>query len=155
MGRTRKPVSEQKGHLRVIDMQKRLAEEEMAASGKAPLRTPPDAMFFDENAKKEWKRSVKLLKEQKLFGDLDRNNLLCYCNAFAQYLKATQDLKESGTFTTADGKKHPLVLVQKDFLAEAKTYAALCGLTMDSRLKAAAKKTDAVETQIKKKCGGI
>lgn len=127
----------------------------MATGGKSSLRTPPDTMFFDENAKKEWKRSVKLLKEQKLFGDLDRNNLLCYCNAFAQYLKATKDLKEAGTFTTGNGKKHPLILVQKDFLVEAKTYAALCGLTMDSRLKAAAKKTDAVETQIKKKFGGI
>lgn len=155
MGRTRKPVSGQTGHLRVIDMQERLAEEEMASGGKASLRTPPDEMFFDENAKKEWKRAVKLLKEQKLFGDLDRNNLLCYCNAFAQYLKATQQLREAGAFVTANGKKHPLVLVQKDFLAEAKAYAALCGLTVDSRLKAAAKKTDETEKQIRKNFGAI
>lgn len=155
MGRTRKPVAEQKGHLRVIDMQKRLDEEKMASGGKTSFRAPPDDMFYNDVAKKEWKRAAKILREQKLFGDLDRNNLLCYCNAFAQYLKATQQLRETGGFVTPGGKKHPLVLAQKDFLAEAKMYAALCGLTMDSRLKAAAKKTDETEKQIRKNFGAI
>ncbi len=56
MGRTRKPVSEQKGHLRVIDMQKRLAEEEMAAGGKTSLSdSAPHRCFLTKTRKKSGK----------------------------------------------------------------------------------------------------
>lgn len=92
MGRPRKPLTEQRGNLTVITMQTREAEEDSVTTDKNQLKRPP-TWLIDNVAKKEWRRIVKELEKINLIGNLDRNNLGGYCNAFANYVKATEILK--------------------------------------------------------------
>ena len=158
MGRSRKPLEMQKGNITVIDVNKRKKEEESVIVGREQLEKPP-TWLVDNVAKKEWKRLVKELSEIDIIGNLDRNNLAGYCNAFANYQKATKELKEapfciekqtrSGPVTV----RNPLIDVQRLYAEEMRKFASLCGLTIDSRLKAAVNKTTETEDTVKKKFG--
>lgn len=160
MGRPRKPLAAQKGHLKVIDMQNRSAEEQDVSTTKDQLKRPPD-WLIDDVAKKEWRRIVKELKQINLVGNLDRNNLGGYCNAFANYVKATDILKEQTYYIDRETRngvivvKNPMVDIQKTYADEMRRFASLCGLTIDSRLKAAATKTSKTQETIETKFGVI
>lgn len=160
MGRTRKPLAEQRGNLTVLTMQTRAAEEESVSTGKNQLKRPPD-WLIDDVAKKEWRRIVKELEKIGLIGNLDRNNLGGYCNAFANYVKATNILKEQTYYIDRETRngvivvKNPMVDIQRTYADEMRRFASLCGLTIDSRLKAAAVKTDKTREDITKKFGNI
>lgn len=103
MGRPRKPLEMQKGNLTIISMEQRRNEEKKTKTGSNQLSRPPD-WLIDEVAVKEWKRIVKELKKINLIGNLDRNNLGGYCNAFANYIKATEILKNQ-TFMSKELKR--------------------------------------------------
>lgn len=160
MGRPRKPVDMQKGNLTVITKERRQREEKKARTGTNQLRTAPKWLINDE-AKNEWKRIVKELKEIELIGNLDRNNLGGYCNAFANYVKVTELLKNQEYYLERETRtgtilvKNPLVDIQKSYAEEMRKFAALCGLTIDSRLKAVATKTDVEKQELEKRFGGI
>ncbi len=160
MGRPRKPLAEQRGNLTVLTMQTRAAEEESVSTGKNQLKRPPD-WLIDDVAKKEWRRIVKELEKIGLIGNLDRNNLGGYCNAFANYVKATNILKEQTYYIDRETRngvivvKNPMVDIQRTYADEMRRFASLCGLTIDSRLKAAAVKTDKTREDITKKFGNI
>lgn len=160
MGRPRKPLAEQRGNLTVLTMQTRAAEEESVSTGKNQLKRPPD-WLIDDVAKKEWRRIVKELEKIGLIGNLDRNNLGGYCNAFANYLKATNILKEQTYYIDRETRngvivvKNPMVDIQRTYADEMRRFASLCGLTIDSRLKAAAVKADKTLEDITKKFGNI
>ena len=51
--------------------------------------------------------------------------------------------------------KNPMVDIQKGYAEEMRRFAALCGLTIDSRLKIASAKTSKVEDEIESKFGII
>lgn len=160
MGRPRKPLAEQRGNLTVLTMQTRAAEEESVSTGKNQLKRPPD-WLIDDVAKKEWRRIVKELEKIGLIGNLDRNNLGGYCNAFANYVKVTNILKEQTYYIDRETRngvivvKNPMVDIQRTYADEMRRFASLCGLTIDSRLKAAAVKTDKTREDITKKFGNI
>ena len=160
MGRPRKPPAEQRGNLTVLTMQTRAAEEESVSTGKNQLKRPPD-WLIDDVAKKEWRRIVKELEKIGLIGNLDRNNLGGYCNAFANYVKATNILKEQTYYIDRETRngvivvKNPMVDIQRTYADEMRRFASLCGLTIDSRLKTAAVKTDKTREDITKKFGNI
>ena len=160
MGRPRKPLAEQRGNLTVLTMQTRAAEEESVSTGKNQLKRPPD-WLIDNKEKKEWRRIVKELEKIGLIGNLDRNNLGGYCNAFANYVKATNILKEQTYYIDRETRngvivvKNPMVDIQRTYADEMRRFASLCGLTIDSRLKAAAVKTDKTREDITKKFGNI
>lgn len=160
MGRPRKPLAEQRGNLTVLTMQTRAAEEESISTGKNQLKRPPD-WLIDDVAKKEWRRIVKELEKIGLIGNLDRNNLGGYCNAFANYVKVTNILKEQTYYIDRETRngvivvKNPMVDIQRTYADEMRRFASLCGLTIDSRLKAAAVKTDKTREDITKKFGNI
>ena len=48
-----------------------------------------------------------------------------------------------------------MIDIQANYAAEMRKFAALCGLTLDSRLKAAVKKVDEKEEKLEKKFGAI
>lgn len=160
MPRPRKPIDMQKGNLTVISGQKRRMEEDSISTDKDQLKRPPKWLINDI-ARKEWRRIVKELNEINIIGNLDLNNLGGYCNAFANYVKATDILKEQSYYIDRETRngiivvKNPMVDIQKGFAEEMRKFAAICGLTIDSRLKVAAVKTEAAEENIKKKYGNI
>ncbi len=160
MGRSRKPIDIQKGNITVINSQKRRSEEKSMETDNDQLKTPP-RWLIDDVAKKEWRRIIKELEKIKLIGNLDRNNLGGYCNAFANYIKATDILKQQTFYIDRETRngiivvKNPMVDIQKTYAEEMRKFASLCGLTIDSRLKAAAVKTDETEKDIHRKFGNI
>lgn len=160
MPRPKKPIDMQKAHNTIVEKQKRKQEEQYVVTGNNQLKTPPKWLINDV-AKKEWRRIIKELKQIEIVGNLDYANLAGYCNAYANYIKATEVLNKQEYYIereTRTGKmvvKNPMVDVQATYAAEMRKFAALCGLTIDSRLKAAVTKRDKKEEAITEKFGAI
>lgn len=160
MARPRKTIEMQTAHLSLIQRQQREDEEESVRTGKDQLKTPPKWLINDV-AKKEWRRIVKQLQEINIVGNLDRANLGGYCNAYANYIKATEILKDQTFYVERETRtgiivvKNPMVDIQQTYASEMRKFASLCGLTIDSRLKTSAAKTEKIEDEIKKKFGNI
>lgn len=152
MGRTRKQLSEQKGHLTKKQQTRRQTEQELVRTDNKYLMTPP-CWLINETAVKEYKRLVKAMKDMDMLGDLDANNLACYCNAYANYLKATEQLDE---LVISGGKfENPLIGIQIKYAKEMRDFARLCGLSIDSRLKFAAVKLNGIDDDINDEFGNI
>ena len=160
MARQRKVVDMQSAHLTQKDRQKKKQEECEIVTGNEDLEKTP-AWLLNAEAKKEWKRITAELKKIEIVGNLDYVNLACYCNAYANYVKVTRQLKketyciERETRTGTIIVKNPLIDIQTNYAAEMRKFAGLCGLTIDSRLKAAVKKVDKKEEKLEKKFGAI
>ncbi len=160
MPRPKKPIDMQKAHLTLVEKQNRKAEEDSVTTGNSQLKTPPRWLINDV-AKKEWRRIVRELNKIQIVGNLDYANLGGYCNAYANYIQVTEILKdqtysiERETRTGTIIVKNPLVDIQTNYAAEMRRFAALCGLTIDSRLKAAVVKTEKTEDMITEKFGNI
>ena len=160
MGKLKKPIDMQKAHLTLVEKQNRRQEEESVVTGNNQLKTPPKWLIND-TAKKEWRRIVKELHKIDIVGNLDYANLGGYCNAYANYIKATEILKDQTYYIDRETRtgvivvKNPMVDIQTNYAAEMRKFAALCGLTIDSRLKAAVTKTEKTEDMIQQKFGNI
>lgn len=160
MARQRKPVEMQKGNLTVLQQEKKRLEEEYVRTGKNQLNTPP-IWLIDDIAKKEFKRIVKELKEINVVGNLDLNNLGAYCNAFSNYIHVTEQLNGQDYYVVRETRtgtivvKNPLVDIQTNYASEMRKFASLCGMTIDSRLKAATTKVNKEQEEITRKFGGI
>lgn len=160
MPRPKKPIDMQKAHLTLVEKQNRKTEEDSVTTGNNQLKTPPRWLINDV-AKKEWRRIVRELNKIQIIGNLDYANLGGYCNAYANYIQVTEILKdqtysiERETRTGTIIVKNPLVDIQTNYAAEMRRFAALCGLTIDSRLKAAVVKTEKTEDMITEKFGNI
>lgn len=160
MGKTRKPIDMQKAHLTLVEKQNRKMEEESVTTGNNQLKTPPK-WLIDDTAKKEWRRIVKELNKISIVGNLDYANLGGYCNAYANYIKATNILKEQTYYIDRETRngvivvKNPMVDIQTNYANEMRKFASLCGLTIDSRLKAAVTKTEKTEEMIQERFGNI
>lgn len=160
MGKLKKPIDMQKAHLTLMEKQNRRQEEESVVTGNNQLKTPPKWLIND-TAKKEWRRIVKELNKIDIVGNLDYANLGGYCNAYANYIKATEILKDQTYYIDRETRtgvivvKNPMVDIQTNYATEMRKFAALCGLTIDSRLKAAVTKTEKTEDMIQQKFGNI
>lgn len=160
MGKPRKPIDMQKAHLSLVEKQNKKLEEECVVTGNNHLKTPPEWLINDV-ARKEWRRIVRELNKINIVGNLDYANLGGYCNAYANYIKVTGILREQNyqiereTRTGTIVVKNPMIDVQNTYAAEMRKFASLCGLTIDSRLKAAVTKTERTEDMITAKFGNI
>lgn len=157
MGRMRKPLSEQKGHLTQEVQTRRSTEESMIRTDTAYLRRPPK-WLISKVAVKEYRRLIKELESLDLLGNLDANALGSYCNAFAKYLEVTEELK-TAPLTVLNGAgtpvENPLFALQMKYSKEMRDTGRLCGLTIDSRLKFASTKLDGIEDAISAEFGEI
>lgn len=158
MSRQRKLLDMQKGNLTVLQQEKKRIEEEYVRTGKDQLKFPP-IWLIDDIAKKEFKRIVKELKEIDMVGNLDLNNLGAYCNAFSNYIHVTEQLNGQAYYIERETRtgviivKNPLVDIQTNYASEMRRFASLCGMTIDSRLKAATTKIDKQQQTISSKFG--
>lgn len=161
MSRNRKPLDQQVGNLTKEDKERKQLEEQIVKTGAEDLVRVP-FWLIDSVAKREYKRILKDLKKIDIVGNLDLSNLAGYCNAFAMYRKATEQLSEQDFIierTSAQGAQYeaenPLIMVQKKYAEEMRKFASMCGLTIDSRLKAASAKVDKIEDEIEDEFGDI
>ena len=155
MGRTRKPLSEQRGNLTKETQTRRAAEQDLVKTDCAYLSRPPD--WLSDRAKKEYCRLYNAMKNIDMLGDLDANNLAAYCDAFDNYLTASADVQESGLTIELDDKvvENPNVVLQIKYAKEMREFGKQCGLSIDSRLKFAAVKLEKTEQDIAEEFGDI
>lgn len=160
MGRPRKMLETQKGNLTVIQQETREYEEKQAKSERKSFRTPPK-WLTDETAKKEYRRIIKLLEKIEIIGDLDITNIGGYCNAFANYIRVTDQLSQQTYYVERETNagiivvKNPLVDIQTTYANEMRRFEQLIGMSVDSRLKLASAKTSQEKDAIRKKFGDI
>ena len=155
MGRTRKPLSEQRGNLTKEIKARKAAEQDMVKTESAYLSRPPD--WLSDKAKKEYCRLYQAIKDIDMLGDLDANNLAAYCNAFDNYLEAAADVRKNGLTIEFDDKviENPNVALQIKYAKEMREFGKQCGLSIDSRLKFAAVKLEKAEQDIAEEFGDI
>lgn len=157
MARPRKPLEQQTGHLTQDFQKRRTLEESLIAQDKSSLKRPPP-WLISPTAKKEWKRIVADLSDLEMVGDLDYDNIGGFCNAFALYVQATEELKGRPLVViteTGGTKENPLVGTQKKYAEEMRQFAKLIGLTVDSRLRFASEKTKTIDSAVEEAFGDI
>ena len=141
MGRPRKPLELQKGDLTTAKQVEKAREGLIVKldSKQVSRNRPPDELV-NEYAVKEWRRVVPLLKEIGLFGNLDKGNLIGYCNAFGKYCQAVHD--------DVDSK---ILQYGKEF----RTFGSKLGMDPDSRLKLAAAAREKQDNEVEQQFGAI
>lgn len=151
----------QQGNLTKEIKEQKQIEEQIITTGDEDLKKAP-SWLIDKIAKDEFKRLVLEFEKVNMVGNLDLNNIACYCNAYANYRKATKELSTqpfmvekvmpNGIETTIE---NPLIKIQKNYAEEMRKFSALCGLTIDSRLKYATVKITKDESDINEDFGDI
>lgn len=131
--RKRKTLENTVKHLTKEEKLKRELGEKAIQFEKNQLKTPPDWLIND-TAVNEWHRLVNEFEanSNSLICNLDYNNLGAYCNSFASY---TELVKRIGTNFGAGKETHPLSKMLLNYSDEMRKYAAMLGLSIDSRLK--------------------
>ncbi len=61
---------------------------------KIPIAKPPPPKDLDLNARKEWKRIVRVLADNRMITDLDLTILTTYCYNFSQWIKMIKELEK-------------------------------------------------------------
>lgn len=162
MARPKKPLEFQMKHLTQEEKAKKeLEEQEIRHLNKSQLAKPP-TWLRDSIAKKEWKRLNKELEEISVICNLDFNNLGAYCNAYSFYVQASKELDKEPLITEFTNKagatnfvENPLIKIQIKYSDEMKKFAALLGLTIDSRLKIASIKNQNNQNDLVDEFGDI
>ena len=160
MPRPRKPLNQQKGNLTVLQQERKARGEDLVKTNNDRLETPPGYLINDI-AVEEWNSITKELKGINIIGNLDLGNLVVYCNAFADYVEATEKILtedkvlERYTKTGTILVRNPWVDLQKNYADEMRKAGSKCGIDVNARLKAAAVKVDQEQESIKEKFGGI
>ena len=160
MARGRKTLEETKKHLTKSEIAEKEDMEKEIVLGNEQLQEPP-TWLINNIATDEWQRIITETNKISIIGNLDLNNLAGYCNSYAMYRKVTKQFIEEpliikklsgGALTKV---KNPLVDIQINYANEMRKFASLCGMTIDSRLKAAVIKTNETQEEISDEFGDI
>ena len=72
-------------------------EVSMPPTDSRPASSAPQApRFLGEEAKREWRRAIRILIDRGLYTELDRAALALYCAAWGRWVEAKQRLTETG-----------------------------------------------------------
>ena len=160
MSKARKTLEETNKHLTKAEIAEKEDAESSIVLGNEQLQEPPE-WLIDDIAKNEWIRIIAETNKINIVGNLDLSNLAGYCNSYSLYRKATKKLEtESLTIKKiASGVvikvKNQLIDVQNAYAAEMRKFASLCGMTIDSRLKAATINVNKTQEEISDEFGDI
>ena len=161
MGKARQIISMQSKHRSTTDKEERKLEEAYATTDRDQLSTPP-AWLINKVARDEWARVTAELTRIDVIGNLDVTAIGGYCNALAKYVDFTKRLaKEPLMLKLPDGSEvvNPaqikLLELQRKAADEIRKFGRLCGMTIDSRLKAAAIKSAQVDDEVEREFGVI
>lgn len=159
MGRPPKLVEEQKGHLTKEEKAIKSEAENAISIGIKKARTPNKKMLIDDTAVKEYRRVIKLIEELEILAicDMDIANICGYCNAYSQYRKATEELKDAPLVVQKiqGPVANPLIEVQKTYASEMRRFGSLIGADVSSRLKLSLNRVRSKDDEIDDKFGDI
>ena len=104
------------------------------------LMDPPE--HLGEEARKEWERVMELLFRTGIITELDRSTLCGYCDAWATYVNASQQVQQYGAVLVSKKTKSPFASPYLNVMAMAlkqmNTFAIEMGMTPSSRSKVTA-----------------
>lgn len=151
-GRPRKLLENSTGDLTVERKMQKVAEEELISEESRELLNEIPAELRDKLARDTWQRILPDLLKKKTTCNLDRDNMICYCNAWSQYLECCRKLKRN---KRNDVYQSMWLSRQRCALAEQRRYSALLGMDVNSRLKAATIAISQEDDQIRGMFGDI
>lgn len=159
MGRPRKIISMQTGNIKKDVRAKREYEESLVKTDKDELEKLPSSVFLDATAKREYERVRKNLQSIDIIGNLDRNSMIVYANAYSMYLQALKETKKKDfcpTVKTSSGKKpNPLYAILEQAKKDMDTSGSALGMSASSRLKIASEKAKGQEENLVQLFGDI
>lgn len=98
------------------------------------LPSPPDEL--SDAAKKEWRRTGKMLFDAGLVTDVDVAQLAIYCAAYAQWLQATETLAKTPMLVktkNGDLKANPLLKIAREAAFQTSRALVEFGMSPSSR----------------------
>ena len=122
-----------------------------------PAGAPKCPAWLPAAAKREWKRIVPLLEEQRMVTQADLGPLACYCVAVSELEDATRTLEREGRMLRVGGHRagengeggivggqwqpHPAIAQQRSAWAAVKQFSSMFGFSPScrTRVKAAPK----------------
>ena len=159
MGRPRKIISMQTGNIKKNVRAKREYEESLVKTDKDELEKLPSSVFLDATAKREYERIRKNLQSIDIIGNLDRNSMIVYANAYSMYLQALKETKKKDfcpTVKTSSGEKpNPIYTILEQAKKDMDTSGSALGMSASSRLKIAAEKAKGQEENLMQMFGDI
>ena len=159
MGRPRKVISLQTGHIKSDVRAKREYEESIVKTDRDELENVPAALFLGTVAKKEYERVLQNLKSINIIGNLDRDNMIVYANAYSTYMMACKEIKKKDfkpvVFTTTGEKPNPIYQIMDQAKRQMDTAGNALGMSASSRLKLAAEKAKGQEEELLQMFGDI
>ena len=159
MGRPRKIISLQTGNIKKDVRAKREYEESLIKTDKDELEKLPSSVFLDATAKREYERVRKNLQSIDIIGNLDRNSMIVYANAYSMYLQALKETKKKDfcpTVKTSSGEKpNPIYAILEQAKKDMDTSGSALGMSASSRLKIAAEKAKGQEENLMQMFGDI
>lgn len=159
MGRPRKIISMQTGNIKKDVRAKREYEESLVKTDKDELEKLPSSVFLDATAKREYERVRKNLQSIDIIGNLDRNSMIVYANAYSMYLQALKETKKKDfcpTVKTSSGEKpNPVYAILEQAKKDMDTSGSALGMSASSRLKIASEKAKGQEENLMQMFGDI
>ena len=131
MARPRKTLENQNGNLTVAQQEQKAAAEKAISNIPRDLLGRPPRELRDKVAKNTWKRILPDLLKMPVICNLDRDNIIGYCNAWSLYLECGASISDEN-----EPEENRMWLIsQKDAATEQRRYGALIGLDVNARLK--------------------
>ena len=149
-GRPRKLLKNSTGDLTVEKRMQKEAEEAAISGWNRDLLLDVPKELRDKYARDTWTRLLPDLLEESAICNLDRDNMICYCNAWSQYLEAGRKLKRNKTdwkYQDAWDRR------QSEAAAEQRRYGRLLGMDISSRLKSASLKLKEEDDALREEFG--
>lgn len=158
MARPRKPLDSQIGHLTQETQIIRSYEESLIVTRRDDLQKIPLKLFRDKAARREYKRILPQILDNAIVGDLDRNNLVVYCNAWSEYQELMTELKNESHFVLDERGalvENPKYKSERDAYKQMITAGEKLGMSIASRLNAAALKAKRESDRLQEDFGDI
>lgn len=151
MGRKTQPLN-----LIINNGRTHLTKQQIEARRKHEINPNKDKIvcpdWLGEIAKDEWHKIVEDLKELDIITNLDVSALAVYCDAYENYVKATEQVQKLGLVVKHTNKAgasnvvtNPYVLIANKYAELMKKYLIEFGLTPSSRAAIAKKGAEADE----------
>ena len=149
----------QTGNIKKDVRAKREYEESLVKTDKDELEKLPSSVFLDATAKREYERVRKNLQSIDIIGNLDRNSIIVYANAYSMYLQALKETKKKDfcpTVKTSSGEKpNPIYAIMEQAKKDMDTSGSALGMSASSRLKIASEKAKGQEENLMQMFGDI
>lgn len=150
MSKPRKLLANSTGDLTTARRKQKEAEEQAISGWRDNELDEIPADLLDKKAVETWNRLLPDLRKYLMANNLDRDNLICYCNAWSQYCKAVKKLK-----LNPNDAEYQLTVMKKVAVAsdEQRKYGSRLGMDISSRLKFASQIVKKEDDELREEFG--